>query len=167
MKKVAVAAENHSMYKNPFELFGLPISIYVHQATLDERYLEMMRDLHPDKFIGEDAFMKKSAEQISAYANDAYQILRSPLNCADAAIKAKGWNLPNEETTNDSILLMEMMELQDMVKSGHDLRPFYQDALIQFESALQEDAETKTLAAYTRLKFLARLLGSIDAAANR
>ncbi|MCX7352674.1 MAG: co-chaperone HscB, partial [Proteobacteria bacterium] len=109
------------MYKNPFELFGLPISIYVHQATLDERYVEMMKDLHPDKFNGEDAFMKKSAEQISAYANEAYQILRSPLKCADTAIKAKDWKLPNEETTNDSILLMEMMELQDMAKSGHDL----------------------------------------------
>jgi hypothetical protein len=53
-----------------------------------------------------------------------------------------------------------------MAKSGHDLRPFYQDALVQFESALQEDSETKTLAAYARLKFLARLLGSIDATAN-
>ena len=166
MKKADVVAENRFMYKNPFELFGLPISIYVHQATLDERYVEMMKDLHPDKFNGEDAFMKKSAEQISAYANEAYQILRSPLKCADTAIKAKGWKLPNEETTNDSILLIEMMELQDMAKSGHDLRPFYQDALVQFESALQEDAETKTLAAYARLKFLARLLGSIDATAN-
>jgi hypothetical protein len=110
--------------------------------------------------------MKKSAEQIAAYANNAYHLLRSPLKCADAAIKAKGWNIPSEETTGDSILLMEMMELQDLAQSGHDLRPFYQDALVQFEAALQENLEHKTLAAYTRLKFLARLTGCIDALAN-
>ncbi len=159
MKKAAAVVENRFMYKDPFTLFGLPISIYVHAATLDDRYKEMMQDLHPDRFSGEDAFMKKSAEQISAYANEAYQMLRSPLKCVDAAIKAKGWDLPVGETTSDSILLMEMMELQDLARSGHDLRPFYQDALVQFEKALQEDLEAKALAAYTRVKFLARLIG--------
>jgi molecular chaperone HscB len=146
------------MHKDPFTLFGLPISIYVHEATLDERYIEMMKDLHPDQFSGEDAFMKKSAEQIAAYANEAYQILKSPQKCVDAAVKAKGWPLPNDETTNDSVLLMEMMELQDLARSGHDLRPFYQDALFQFETALQENIESKTLVAYARIKFLARLI---------
>ncbi len=48
------------MYKNPFELFGLPITIYVHESTLNERYKEMMKDLHPDQFSGDDAFMKKA-----------------------------------------------------------------------------------------------------------
>ncbi len=158
MKKAAVAVGSRSMYKDPFTLFGLPISIYVHAATLDDRYKEMMQDLHPDKFSGEDAFMKKSAEQIAAYANEAYQILKSQLKCVDAAIKAKGWTLPGDETTSDSILLMEMMELQELARSRHDLRPFYQDALVQLEKSLQEDLEGKTLAAYTRLKFLARLI---------
>ena len=154
------------MYKNPFELFGLPVSIYVHEATLNERYKEMMKDLHPDQFSGDDAFMKKSAEQVAAYTSQAYQVLRSPLKCADAAIQAKGWHLPTEETTTDSVLLMEMMEFQDMARAGQDLRPFYHDALVQFEKALQEGLETKALAAYSRLKFLARLSGNIDAPAN-
>lgn len=149
------------MHTNPFEFFGLPISIYVHEATLNQRYQETMKGLHPDQFTGDDAFMKKSAEQIAAYASEAYQMLKSPIKCMDAAIKAKGWRLPSEATTNDSILLMEMMELQDMAKSGQDLRPFYNDALVQFEKALQEDIEAKTLASYSRVKFLARLLGHI------
>lgn len=154
------------MYKNPFELFGLPISIYVHETTLNERYQEIMKDLHPDQFNGEDSFMKKSAEHVAAYASNAYHILKSPLKCADAAIQAKGWHLPTDETTKDSILLMEMMEFQDMARAGQDLRPFYQDALVQFEKSLQNDLETKTLAAYSRVKFLARLLGNIDAPSN-
>ena len=154
------------MYKNPFELFGLPISIHVHQATLDERYREIMQDLHPDKFTGEDAFMKKSAEEVSAYANSAYRILKSPLKCVDAAIIAKGWVLPSHETTKDAVLLMEIMELQNLARAGHDLKPFYQDALVQFESALQDNLEEKTLAAYCRLKFLARLLGIPDVTSN-
>lgn len=166
MRKVVAVAESHFMYKDPFTLFGLPISIYVHQATLNERYREMMQDLHPDKFIGEDAFMKKSAEEISAYANSAYHILKSPLKCADAAIIAKGWTLPNHETTKDPVLLMEIMEFQSLLRSGYDLKPFYQDALVQLESALQDNLEEKTLAAYSRLKFLARLLENSDVTTN-
>lgn len=154
------------MYKNPFEFFGLPISIYVHDVTLNERYQETMKSLHPDQFNGEDAFMKKSAEEIAAYASNAYQQLKSPLKCMDAAIEAKGWPLPTEATTKDSILLMEMMELQEMAQAGQDLRPFYHDALVQFEKALQEDLEIKALASYSRVKFLARLTGHIDASAN-
>jgi DnaJ-domain-containing protein 1 len=161
MKRVAAVVENHFMYKNPFEFFGLTISIYVHDVTLNERYQETMKSLHPDQFSGEDAFMKKSAEQIAAYASNAYQTLKSPLKCMDAAIEAKGWPLPSEATTSDSILLMEMIELQDMAKSGQDLRPFYNDALVQFEKSLQEDLEIKALSSYSRVKFLARLLGYI------
>lgn len=149
------------MHKNPFEFFGLPISIYVHETTLNERYQETMKNLHPDQFSGDDAFMKKSAEQIAAYASKAYQILKSPLKCIDAAIEAKDWKLPTDTTINDSVLLMEMMELQEMIKAGQDLRPFYNDALVQFEKALQEDLEIKALASYSRVKFLARLLGYI------
>jgi len=161
MKKAAADAENHFMYKNPFEFFGLPISIYVHDVTLNERYQETMKSLHPDQFSGEDTFMKKSAEQIAAYAGNAYQTLKSPLKCMDAAIEAKGWPLLSETTTKDSILLMEMMELQEMAQAGQDLRPFYNDALVQFEKALQEDLEVKALSSHSRIKFLARLLGYI------
>ena len=149
------------MHKDPFSLFGLPISLLMHIPTLNERYKELMKDLHPDNFNGEDAFMKRSSEQLSAYANQAYQNLQAPLNCAAETIKAKGWQVPgaNQQTTSDPILLMEMMELQEMNKNGEDIRPFYQDCLLQFEAALQENIEDKTISTYSRLKFLARLLG--------
>ena len=149
------------MHKDPFSLFGLPISLFVNESTLSERYQTMLRDLHPDQFYGEDAFMKKSAEQLAAYANQAYQNLRSPLKCAPEAIKAKGWQVPgaNQQTTSDPVLLMEMMELQEMVKAGDDIRPFYQDCLLQLEAALQENQEDAAKASYSRLKFIARLLG--------
>lgn len=148
------------MHKDPFSLFGLPISIFINESTLNERYQTMLQDLHPDKFSGEEAFMKQSAEQLSAYANKAYKNLRSPLKCAEEAIKAKGWQAPgaNQQTINDSKLLMEMMELQEIAQKGIDIRPFYNDCIVQLELALQENIEVKAIASYVRLKFIARLL---------
>jgi DnaJ-domain-containing protein 1 len=171
MKKVNAVAENRFMFnihKDPFSLFGLPISLFVNESTLNERYQGILQDLHPDQFYGEDAFMKQSAEKLAAYANYAYQSLRSPLKCAEIAVNAKGWQVPgaNQQTTNDPVLLMEMMELQEMAKAGDDIRPFYQDSLLQLETALQEDQEAKALTAYSRLKFIARLLGYFDAVTN-
>jgi hypothetical protein len=164
MKKANAAAENRfmfNMHKDPFSLFGLPISLFVNESTLNERYQEMLQDLHPDQFSGEDAFMKQSAEQLAAYANQAYQNLRSPLKCAEEAIKAKGWQVPgaNQQTTRDPVLLMEMMELQEMTKAGEDIRSFYQDCLLQLETTLLEDKGNDAIVAYSRLKFIARLLG--------
>ena len=150
------------MHKDPFSLFGLPVSIFINEAILNERYQTILKDLHPDKFFGEDAFMKKSAEQLSAYANKAYNNLRSPLKCAEEAIKAKDWQVPgaNQQTTNDHELLMEMMELEEMTQKGIDIRPFYNDCMVQLELALQENIEANALASYARLKFIARLLGN-------
>lgn len=149
------------IHKDPFSLFGLPISIFINESILNERYQDMLQDLHPDKFSGEDAFMKQSAKQLSAYANKAYKHLKSPLKCAEEALKAKGWQVPgaNQRTTNDHELLMEMMELQEMAQKGADIRPFYSDCMVQLEQALQEDNEINAMVSYARLRFIARLLG--------
>jgi len=148
------------MHKDPFSLFGLPISIFINESVLNERYRAVLKDLHPDQFFGDDAFMKQSAEQLAAHANHAYQNLRSPLKCAAEAIKAKGWQVPgaDQQTIADPVLLAEMMELQEMAKAGEDIRPFYQDCLLQFESSLQTNKKEQALAVHARLSFIARLL---------
>lgn len=148
------------MHKDPFSLFGLPISIFINESVLNERYRSLLKDLHPDQFFGEDAFMKQSAEQLAAHANHAYQHLKSPLKCAAEAIKAKGWQVPgtDQQTIADPVLLAEMMELQEMAKAGENIRLFYQDCLLQFESSLQANEKERALAAYARLSFIIRLL---------
>lgn len=165
MKKGAVVAESHSvfnMHKDPFSLFGLPVSLFVHMPTLNERYQALMKDLHPDQFFGADAFMKQSAEHLVAYANQAYKNLQSPIKCAEEALKAKGWKIPDSDqpTTTDKVMLMEMMELQEMVQNGEDIRPFYQDCILNIETALLKGNQEQAEAAFTRLKFIARLLGN-------
>ena len=59
MKKADVVAENRFMYKDPFTLFGLPISIYVHAATLDDRYV-----------LENENYQQMFARVACAYADD-------------------------------------------------------------------------------------------------
>ena len=36
--------------QNHFELFGLPVAFYIDAQKLEERYRELQRTLHPDRY---------------------------------------------------------------------------------------------------------------------
>lgn len=143
---------------NPFTFFNLDISIFINQAELQANYQRILESLHPDNYAQEDNFMRDSAAKLSSFANDAYQTLQDPIKKCLAAISAKGWRAPTDNTIQDVNLLQEMMELQEMAASGQSLQNFYDDALVQFENSLQTTSENNALQAFSRLSFLNRLL---------
>ena len=44
--------------RNYFELFGLPVSFEVNKSLLTERYRDLQRAVHPDKFANTLIFIK-------------------------------------------------------------------------------------------------------------
>lgn len=141
---------------NPFEFFNLKVTVFINEAELNDRYQAILTSLHPDNFVNDENFMQDSAEKLSAFANDAYQILKNPLTRCKATLDAKDWQI--DETITDNEFLMEMMELQEMAANGDTLQPFYDDALYKLESALQNNDKQTSLEAYNRLSFLNRCI---------
>lgn len=141
---------------NPFDFFNLQVTVFINEAELNDRYQEIVTSLHPDNFANDEKFMQTSAEKLSAFANDAYQILKNPLTRCKTALHAKNWQ--TDETITDNEFLMEMMELQEMAANNETLQPFYDDALYKLESALQNNDKQKALDAYNRLSFLNRCI---------
>jgi molecular chaperone HscB len=139
---------------NPFEFFNLKITVFINEAELNDRYQAILENLHPDNFVNDEKFMQTSAEKLSAFANEAYQILKDPFKRCLAALNAKEW--PIDETVTDNDFLMEMMELQEMAEKDYNLKPFFDDALYKLENALQNNDKHKALEAYNRLSFLKR-----------
>lgn len=162
MKKEDVVAGNRFMFDeknlNPFSLFGIPVSVFINRSDIDNKYQEILLQMHPDNFVSEDRFMKESAEKLSAIANEYYSILKDPLKRCKAAIAAKEWKSLDNNTINDVDFLTEMMDLQEIANSGESVKVYYDDAFSKLEIAIQNNDEINGLNAFNKISFLSRFV---------
>ncbi len=106
---------------NHFELFGLDVGFEVDEALLSQRYRELQRAIHPDRYANAPDRERRLAVQRAAEINDAYQILRDPLKRARYLLELKGVRWENERsTTTDPTFLMEQMELRESLQEARD-----------------------------------------------
>ncbi|WP_422475664.1 Fe-S protein assembly co-chaperone HscB [Endozoicomonas sp. ALB032] len=102
--------------KNFFELFQLPVEFQVDQALLSERYRELQKSVHPDRFAGEDERQQRLAVQYAAYVNEGLETLKLPLNRSLYLLDLAGHSVDLENNTiMDTAFLMEQMELREAV----------------------------------------------------
>jgi len=100
--------------QNYFELFDLPVSFEIDQSQLAERYRELQRTLHPDKFANAPDRERRMSVQYAAQVNEAYRTLKSPINRARYILELRGVEFNDErDTTLDPAFLMQQMELRE------------------------------------------------------
>lgn len=107
--------------KNYFELFGVDVSFVIDLKAISEKFLELQRKSHPDKFTTESVAEQRLAVQFSAYVNTANQTLKSPLLRAEYLLELVGHPLNRESMTiNDSQFLMAQMECRESLSELAD-----------------------------------------------
>ncbi len=110
--------------QNFFELFGIPVSFEVDTQQLSERYRDLQRTVHPDKYANASDRERRLAVEKAALINEAYQTLKSPMNRARYMLELRGVDFDSERDTHlDPMFLMEQMELREAlgeVKSADD-----------------------------------------------
>jgi molecular chaperone HscB len=100
--------------RNYFELFGLPVGFLVDIDELRERYRDLQRVLHPDRFAGSSEQERRLSMQGTAHINQAYETLKDPLKRALYLLELHGVETgPDHETTRDTGFLMEQLELRE------------------------------------------------------
>jgi len=75
---------------NYFELLDLEQDYQLDLKVLKEKYLELQREVHPDKFASESEKIQREAIQRVSYLNQAYEILKSPLQRAIYLLQISG-----------------------------------------------------------------------------
>ena len=121
--------------QNYFELFGLPVSFEVDSNKLSEHYRELQRASHPDKFANATDQERRIAVQQAAQINEAFRVLKSPLERGKYLLSLQGINLDEEtDTSMDPQFLMQQMELRESLEEVRDA----QDPLGKLASLLQE-----------------------------
>ncbi|HEY3383016.1 MAG TPA: Fe-S protein assembly co-chaperone HscB [Vicinamibacterales bacterium] len=73
-----------------FSFFGLPRRLTIDQADLDQRLRRLSRQFHPDYFYTASTPERLASLERSSYLNDAYRVLKQPLDRAEYLLKIEG-----------------------------------------------------------------------------
>lgn len=109
---------NDILNSNFFELFELPVSYDVDLVKLQQRYMTLQKQVHPDKFANGSDQEKRLSMQQTSWLNEAQATLKNPVSRATYLLKLKGTDINLEnETTMDAEFLMQQLEMRERLEN--------------------------------------------------
>ena len=126
-----------------YALLGIPRTLNLSLDLLQQRYYELSRELHPDRYMRKPVAEQQRALEMSSALNDAYRTLRDPLQRAMYVLVQEGFDI-GERRSKDvpPELLEEVFELNmalEEMRSGDDsARPQLEQAERSFTNMLAE-----------------------------
>ena len=95
-----------------FEVLGLPRRFAVDLAELERRYLELSRQVHPDRVAGRAADERSGAAGHAMELNQAYRAVKRDLPRAEHILRLEGMTIEDNQPVGQE-LLMEILELRE------------------------------------------------------
>jgi molecular chaperone HscB len=126
MRKGAAVVENLSMPNfqklNHFEKFSLSPDFNLGDDILENKYLQLQKQFHPDNLVNQSKESQEHAALDSIAINEAYKILRNPVSRAIYLLKLKGINIDEDncEVKPDGETLMLILELKEKLFGSED-----------------------------------------------
>jgi molecular chaperone HscB len=88
-----------NLQSTDFELFQVPEQFAQDRSQLDDRWKDLQREAHPDKFAAQGVAAQRVAMQWSVRINEAYQRLKDPLKRAAYLCELHGAPINAEKNT--------------------------------------------------------------------
>jgi molecular chaperone HscB len=109
---------NDILTSNFFELFDLPVSYDVDLTKIQQWYMQLQKQVHPDRFANASDREKSLSMQQTSWLNEAKTTLESPVLRATYLLKLKGLDINLEnETTMDAVFLMQQLEMRERLEN--------------------------------------------------
>jgi molecular chaperone HscB len=108
--------------KNYFEKFSLIPDFDINLDELENRYLKLQQQFHPDQLLGKNS-SDQDAEIINSIdINEAYKILKNPVKRAVYLLKLHGINIDDENcpVKPDQETLISVLELREKISQTKD-----------------------------------------------
>lgn len=125
---------------NYFELYGLPISFRPDAATVKNKFYELSRLYHPDRFAQAESTKQIEALRMAAANNEAYKILNNPYTTMGYILRINDMLEDEEKYNLPPDFLMEMMEINEAV-SEYELEPDNMDMREEAIKSLETEFE--------------------------
>jgi len=143
------------LHQDYFALFGLPLGFTLNPAVLEAAWKQLQRAVHPDRFARADDAQKRLALQWSTRINEAYAVLKDPVQRAEYLCGLLGVRVDAQSNTQ---MPQEFLETQMMLREEHaDLQD-----LPDTPARLQALERLRTLCAGQMADGLARLASLLD-----
>jgi len=105
-----------------FDVLGLPPLFELDATALEQRYRDLQRQLHPDKFVHASSSERRESLSRAVSVNEAYRALKDELKRAELVFTRLSGKHPDKQSTADSELLMEVMELREELAEARQKR---------------------------------------------
>ncbi|MBV8619228.1 MAG: Fe-S protein assembly co-chaperone HscB [Curvibacter sp.] len=163
-----------NLQSTDFELFGLPERFEQERAQLDQRWKELQKEAHPDRFAAHGAAAQRVAMQWSVRINEAYQRLKDPLRRAAYLCELRGAPIEAESNTAmPAAFLMQQMEWREALDEAVDAKTLEhladevgtarREAIARCQSLIDVDQQFSQAAQQVRaLMFIARFERDIE-----
>ena len=97
-----------------FALFGLPATFSVEGEALERSYREIQSRVHPDRFAHAGDAERRASLQWTTRVNEAYRVLKSPVQRAKYLLELNGVDLAFETNTQmPPEFLVRQLELRE------------------------------------------------------
>jgi molecular chaperone HscB len=159
-----------------FDLFGLAPAYAVEPEALERSYREIQSRVHPDRFAHAGDAERRASLQWTTRVNEAYRILKDPVQRAKHLLELNGVDVAFEtNTAMPADFLAQQMELREALEEAKDassldvLRRGLLKDKRSLERAIAEAIDVKkdyggAAGLVRKLQFLDKLDSEIDAA---
>ncbi len=162
---------------NFFELFELPVSYDVNLNQVQKKYMDLQKQVHPDKFANASDQEKRLSMQQTSWINEAQATLKDPVLRAIYLLKIKGTDINLEnETTMDAAFLMQQLEMRERLEHikqegdplaaldsmAKELKTSTQDMMDAFSEAYQAEQIDDAREWIRKLQFMQKAKKEID-----
>jgi len=136
-----------------FDVLGLAPALDLDLAQIEQRYRDLQRALHPDKFVNAASSERRQSLSRAVSVNEAYRVLKDELKRAELVFaRLTGEKAASGQATADPELLMEVMELREDLAGARKRRDLAQGAALSADVRKREQAaRSKLRAAFVEL----------------
>jgi len=170
-----VVVANHSASENYFHFFGLSPQFSLDLAQLDQAYLAIQKEVHPDRHTQGSDSEQRIAMQMATLANTAHQTLKHPIQRGLYLCKLNGVeaNLETNTAMPTAFLLQQMAWRDNLEESADDFAALdtladevdsaYKAALVELAEAMDRTHNYQRAAELLRgLLFIDKFATELD-----
>ena len=128
---------------NYYSLFGLERKLNLSLDDLQQRFYDLSRRLHPDRFMRRTETERQYSLDASSLLNDAYRALRDPVKRAQYVLSQEGFDVGEQRSKDVPPELLEEvfelnMALEEMRGGDDSARPQLEQAEKNFTGMLSD-----------------------------
>ena len=136
---MSVVVANPSASDDYFRFFGLNQQFKIDLPALDQAYLAIQKEVHPDRHARGSDTEQRLAMQMATFANTAFQTLKNPIQRGLYICRLHGVDAKLEtNTAMPAAFLMKQMDWRETLDEQADDLPALEVLMAEVEQSKQE-----------------------------